>query len=58
MVFFMGLWQGMAMDSLKFHPGPPYPTLMGWPYRVALQECPAVFYPFEPPMLYAYGVVA
>jgi hypothetical protein len=24
----MGVWQGVAMDSLKFHPGPPYPTLL------------------------------
>jgi hypothetical protein len=23
----LGVWQGMAMDSLKFHPGPPCPTL-------------------------------
>jgi hypothetical protein len=23
----MGMWQGVAMDSLKFHPGPPCPTL-------------------------------
>jgi hypothetical protein len=24
----MGVWQGLAIDSLKFHPGPPYPTLL------------------------------
>jgi hypothetical protein len=24
----IGVWQGVAMDSLKFHPGPPYPTLV------------------------------
>jgi hypothetical protein len=24
----MGVWQGVAMDSLKFHPGPPWPTLL------------------------------
>jgi hypothetical protein len=23
----MGVWHGVAMDSLKFYPGPPYPTL-------------------------------
>jgi hypothetical protein len=23
----MGVWRGVAMDSLKFYPGPPYPTL-------------------------------
>jgi hypothetical protein len=23
----MGVWQGVTMDSLKFHPGPPCPTL-------------------------------
>jgi hypothetical protein len=44
----MGVWQGLAMDSLKFHPGPLYPTLLcpvgrpplkrlfqGWPARRA-----------------------
>jgi hypothetical protein len=25
---FMDLWQKLAMDSLKFHPGPPCPTLL------------------------------
>jgi hypothetical protein len=24
----VGVWQGVAMDSLKFHPGPPCPTLL------------------------------
>jgi hypothetical protein len=24
----MGVWQGVAMESLKFHPGPPYPTFV------------------------------
>jgi hypothetical protein len=24
----MGVWQGVAMDSLKFRPGPPCPTLL------------------------------
>jgi hypothetical protein len=24
----MGVWQGVAMDSPKFHPGPPCPTLL------------------------------
>jgi hypothetical protein len=28
MTFAMGAWQGVAMDSLKFHPGPPCPTLL------------------------------
>jgi hypothetical protein len=36
----IGLWQGVAMDSLKFHLGLPYPTLLRltgglprkWPY--------------------------
>jgi hypothetical protein len=35
----MGVWQGVAMDSLKYHMGPPWPTLLhptvrpplGWP---------------------------
>jgi hypothetical protein len=25
---YIGVWQGVAMDFLKFHPGPPYPTLL------------------------------
>jgi hypothetical protein len=24
----MGVWKGVAMDCLKFHPGPPCPTLL------------------------------
>jgi hypothetical protein len=24
----MGVWQGVAMDSIEFHPGPPCPTLL------------------------------
>jgi hypothetical protein len=24
----MGVWQGVAMDSLQFYPGPPWPTLL------------------------------
>jgi hypothetical protein len=24
----MGVWQGVVMNSLKFHPGPPCPTLL------------------------------
>jgi hypothetical protein len=24
--FIMGVWQGLAMDTLKFHPGPPCPS--------------------------------
>jgi hypothetical protein len=24
----VGVWQGVAMDSLKFHPGSPCPTLL------------------------------
>jgi hypothetical protein len=31
----MGVWQGVAMDSLKFHPGTPCPIFVcpagGWP---------------------------
>jgi hypothetical protein len=25
---YIGIWQGVAMDSQKFHPGPPCPTLL------------------------------
>jgi len=27
-LFCMGVWQGVAMDSLTFHPGPPCPTFL------------------------------
>jgi len=37
----MGVWQGVAMDSLKFHPSPPCPTLL----------CPAG----EPPLRRPYS---
>jgi hypothetical protein len=50
-----GVWQGVAMDSLKFHTGLPYPTLLcsaGWPTPETTvsgvarpQWWPAVFYP-------------
>jgi acetyl esterase/lipase len=46
----MGVWQGVAMDSLKFHPGLSCPTRL----------CPrgrrpaANFYPFGHPTLYTY----
>jgi len=39
----MGVWEGVAMDSLKFHPGPACPTL--------LHAAAAVFYPIIHPML-------
>jgi hypothetical protein len=48
----MGVWQGVAMDSLKFHLGLPCSTLL----------CPAgsllaaIFYPFEHPTPYAYAI--
>jgi hypothetical protein len=59
----MGLWQGVAMDSLKFHPGLPCPTLLrpraGHPwnsltavYGVARPQGglpAAVFFPFGHP---------
>jgi hypothetical protein len=62
----MGVWQGVAMDSLKFHPGLPCLTLLcpaggpplKWPHGLA---CPQggrpvlVFYLFGDPTLYAYG---
>jgi hypothetical protein len=54
------------MDSLKFHLGPPYPTLLhpaGGPPLMAVSEVAhpwslklaAVFYPLGHPMPYAYG---
>jgi len=66
----MGVWQGLAMESLKFHPGLLCPTLVcpaGGPslkrpcghFRVACLQVgrPAViFYPFGHPTPYAYGI--
>jgi hypothetical protein len=52
----MGVWQGVATDSLKFYLGLLCPTVLR-PPRVARPqgEWPAaVFYPFEHPTLYAY----
>jgi hypothetical protein len=57
----MAEWQGVAMDSLKFHPGPLCPTLLclaGWPLPRACPQGgqPATFfYPFEHPTPYAYA---
>jgi hypothetical protein len=56
----MGVWQGVAMGSLKFHPAPPYPILLlpaGGPplngltavlevVRPQGERPAAVFYPF------------
>jgi hypothetical protein len=55
----MGVWQGVAMDFLKFHPGPPCPTLL-LPTFVSGVACPqsgrpaAIFYPFEHHTPYTY----
>jgi hypothetical protein len=64
----MGVWQGVATDSLRFYPGPPCPTLLrpaGEPPLKRLhvvsgmarpqgEQPAAVFYPFGHPMPYAY----
>jgi hypothetical protein len=41
----MGVWQGVAMVSLKFHPGPPCPTYL----------CPAGGLPLKRPYRYFRG---
>jgi hypothetical protein len=46
----IGLWQGVAMESLKFHPGPLSLTLL----RPTGGQPAAVFYPFGHPTPYAY----
>jgi hypothetical protein len=65
----MDVWQGVAMDSLKFHPGPLCPTLLcplgrsplKWPYsrfgvaRPQGGRRAVVFYSFGHPTPYAYG---
>jgi hypothetical protein len=68
-VFSMGIWQGVAMDSLQFHLGPPCPTFSRLAVRLPLKWSTAVigvahlqggrpaaiFYPFGHPTLYVYG---
>jgi hypothetical protein len=61
----MGVWQGVAMDSLKFHRRPPCYTFLHpagrlplkWPYVACPQvgRQAAVFYPLGHPTPYAYG---
>jgi hypothetical protein len=50
----MGVWQGVAMDSLKFHPGPPCPTSINPAARPLLKGPAAVFYPFGHPTPHVY----
>jgi hypothetical protein len=55
----VGVWQGVALDSLKFHLGPPCPTLLrpvGGAPRVAPAQGgqpAAVFHPHGHPTPYA-----
>jgi hypothetical protein len=49
----MGVWQGVAMDSLKFLPSPLCPTPVGGPLQVGRPA--AIFYPFGRLTPYAYG---
>jgi hypothetical protein len=65
----MGVWQGVAMDSLKLHPGPPCPTLLRPAASQPRNSLSAisgvtrpqggqpvvVFYPVGHPTPYAYG---
>jgi hypothetical protein len=46
-----GVWQGVAIDSLKFHPGPTFIRPAG---RLQGERPVAVFYPFGHPTPYAY----
>jgi hypothetical protein len=39
MVLIMGVWQGLTMDSLKFHPCPPCPNLLCPAGRPPLKRC-------------------
>jgi hypothetical protein len=68
---YMGVWQGVVMDSLKYYPGPHCPTLLrpagGPPHKrrsavwgvARLQggRPAAVVYPLGHPTPYAYGYV-
>jgi hypothetical protein len=61
LVLAMGVWPGVAMDSLKFHLGPPCPTLLRPAGRPPLKRpygCfkgRAVLYPLKHPLPYVYG---
>jgi hypothetical protein len=46
----MGVWQGLAMDFLKLHPGSPCPTLL----LPAGRRPTAVYYHFGHPTPYVY----
>jgi hypothetical protein len=58
----IGVWQGVAMNSLKFYPSPPCPTLLhpAGPRAFSGVAFPqggwlsAMFYPFGHPTPYAY----
>jgi hypothetical protein len=69
-VLHLGIWQGVAMNSLKFFPGPPCLTILrpaGGPTLKRPYGCfrgglpagwpTAVFYPFGHPKRYAYGPI-
>jgi hypothetical protein len=56
----MGVWQGVAMDSFKFHLGPPCPTLLHYKAVSGVahpqgRQPAAVFYPFGHPTPYVYA---
>jgi hypothetical protein len=57
----MGLYHGVAMDFLEFHPDLPCPTLLLPAGRPPLKGCfrdgppAAIFYPFGHHTLYAYA---
>jgi hypothetical protein len=59
----MGVWRGVAMDSIKFHPGLPCSTVLHPagrpPHRTTPQgtQPAAVFYHFGHPTRYAFGKV-
>jgi hypothetical protein len=55
----MGVWKGVAMDSLKFHPGLPCPTLLcpvSGVARLQVRWLAAFFYPLGHTTPYAYGI--
>jgi hypothetical protein len=65
---YKGVWQGVAMDFLKFQPYPPFPTFLrpadGPPLKRSYGLAPpeggrpaSIFYLFGHPMLYAYVAV-
>jgi hypothetical protein len=50
----MGVWQGVNLNCLKFHLGPPCPMAVSRVAGLQGAQPAAIFYPLGHPMPYAY----